>query len=48
VLGYAAAYKPNSEALDQFVQGKGGINACAARFGRLIGRDRRAQVPVVR
>jgi hypothetical protein len=31
-MRYAAAHKPVSEALDQFVQRKGGINACAARF----------------
>jgi hypothetical protein len=30
-LRYAAAYKPDSEPLDQFVRRKGGINACAAR-----------------
>jgi hypothetical protein len=38
VLRYAAAYKPDSEALDQFIQRKGGINACAARFTRCLGR----------
>jgi hypothetical protein len=32
VLRYAAAYKPDSEPLEQFVKRKGGINACAARF----------------
>jgi hypothetical protein len=36
VMRYAVAYKPNSEALDQFVKRKGGINACAARFGRCL------------
>jgi hypothetical protein len=31
-LRYAAAYKPDSEPLDQFIGRKGGINACAARW----------------
>jgi hypothetical protein len=31
VMRYAAAHKPDSEPLDQFVRRKGGINACAAR-----------------
>jgi hypothetical protein len=34
----AAAYKPDSEPLDQFIRRKGGINACAARFTRWRGR----------
>src|SRR3984885_13743497 len=38
-LRYAAAYKPDSEPLDRFIRRKGGINACAARFSRLVGRD---------
>jgi hypothetical protein len=37
VMRYAAAYQPDSEALDQFVQRRGGINACAARFTRWMG-----------
>jgi hypothetical protein len=37
-LRYAAAYKPDSETLEKFVQRKGGINACAARFSRCMGR----------
>ena len=37
-MRYAASYKPDSEALDQFVMRKGGINACAARFTRALGR----------
>jgi hypothetical protein len=37
-LRYAAAYKPNSDPLDQFIRRKGGINACAARFCRCLGR----------
>jgi hypothetical protein len=40
VLRYAAVYKPESEPLDQFIQRKGGINACAARFSRRLGRDK--------
>jgi hypothetical protein len=36
-LRYAAAYKADSEPLDQFVRRKGGINACAARFSRCMG-----------
>jgi hypothetical protein len=39
-MRYAAAYKPDSEALDQFIQRKGGINACAARFSRRLGRHK--------
>jgi hypothetical protein len=38
VMRYAAAYKPNSEPLVQFIRRKGGINACAARFTRSLGR----------
>jgi hypothetical protein len=34
VLRYAAAYKPDSEALDQFIKRKGGINECVARHAR--------------
>jgi hypothetical protein len=34
---YAAAYKPDAEPLDQFIQRKGGINESAARFGRWLG-----------
>ena len=30
VMRYAAAYKPDSEPLDQFIKRKGGINSCAA------------------
>jgi hypothetical protein len=37
-MRYAAAYKPNAEALDRFIWRKGGINACAARFSRCLGR----------
>jgi hypothetical protein len=38
VMRYAAAYKPESERLDHFIIRKGGINACAARFSRCLGR----------
>jgi hypothetical protein len=38
VMRYATAYKPNAEALDRFIRRKGGINACAARFSRSLGR----------
>jgi hypothetical protein len=41
VMRYAAIYKPDSEPLDQFVKQRGGINACAARFSRRLGRYRR-------
>ena len=40
-MRYVAAHKPGSEPLDQFVKRKGGINACAARFSRRLGRGRR-------
>jgi hypothetical protein len=33
-----AAYKPDSEPLDQYVGPKGGIDECAARFSRWPGR----------
>jgi hypothetical protein len=38
VLRYAADYKPPGEPLDLFVKRKGGINACATRFARCLGR----------
>jgi hypothetical protein len=38
VMRYAAAYKPDPEPLDEFVRRKGGINECAARFTRCLGR----------
>jgi hypothetical protein len=37
-MRYAAVYKPDSEPLDQFIQRKGGVNACAVRFSRCQGR----------
>ena len=39
VMRYAAAYKSDAEPLDQFVRRKGGINDCAARFFRCLGRS---------
>jgi hypothetical protein len=38
VMRYVAVYKPDFEPLDQFIRRKGGINACAARFTRALGR----------
>jgi hypothetical protein len=38
-MRYAAVYKPDSEALDQFIRRKGGINECAARFSRRRAKD---------
>jgi hypothetical protein len=38
VLRYAAEHKTNAEPLAAFVQRKGGINRCAARFARCFGR----------
>jgi hypothetical protein len=40
LMRYADEHKPNSDPLDQFIRRKGGINACAARFSRCIGRGR--------
>ena len=38
VLRYAAEYKMNAEPLAAFVRRKGGINKCASRFARCLGR----------
>jgi hypothetical protein len=38
VLRYALEYKPVAEPLADFFQRKGGINACASRFTRCLGR----------
>jgi hypothetical protein len=38
VMRYAAAYKLDSEPLGQFIRRKGGVNSCAARFSRRLGR----------
>jgi hypothetical protein len=37
-MRYTAAHKRDSEPLDQFIRRKGGINGCAARFSRWMGR----------
>jgi hypothetical protein len=44
VLRYAAEYKTNAEPLAAFVQRKGGINKCAERFARYLGRHGRNRV----
>jgi len=41
VLRYAAEYKTNAKPLAAFVQRKGGINECAGRFARWLGRPGR-------
>ena len=41
VLRYAAEYKTNAEPLAAFIQRKGGINKCASRFTRCVGRHGR-------
>ena len=38
VLRYSAEYKSHNESLATFVLRKGGINKCAARFTRCLGR----------
>jgi hypothetical protein len=38
VMRYALEYKSSSEPLAAFVRRKGGINKCAARFARWLGR----------
>jgi hypothetical protein len=40
VMRYASAYKPDSEPLERFIMRKGGINACAVRFARRLGRGK--------
>jgi hypothetical protein len=37
-MRYAGMYKSDSEPLDRFIKRKGGINACAGRFSRRLGR----------
>jgi hypothetical protein len=39
VLQYAAKYKPEKELLRDFLQRKGGINRCAARYARRLRRS---------
>jgi hypothetical protein len=38
VLRYSAEYKPYSEPLASFIRRRGGINKCAFRFARCLGR----------
>jgi hypothetical protein len=38
VMRYAAEYKSDAEPLQAFIERKGGINKCAARFTRRLGR----------
>ena len=38
VLRYAAEYKDLDEPLREFIKRKGGINKCASRFARRLGR----------
>jgi hypothetical protein len=38
VLRYALEHKSPAEPLDQFIKRKGGINRCASRFARCLGR----------
>jgi hypothetical protein len=46
VLRYSAEYKLHGESLAAFVRRKGGINKCAERFTRCLGRrQRRDQTP---
>jgi hypothetical protein len=40
VLRYAAEYKNLNEPLGDFIKRKGGINECAARYARRLGRWR--------
>jgi hypothetical protein len=40
VMRYAVAYKADSEPLGQFIKRKGGINSCAARSSRGLGRGK--------
>jgi hypothetical protein len=40
VLRYALEYKCHSEPLHKFIKRKGGINKCAGRFARRLGRFR--------
>jgi hypothetical protein len=39
MLRFAAEYKDLNEPLADFIKRKGGINECAARFGRRLGRQ---------
>jgi hypothetical protein len=39
VLRYPAEYKKLDEPLDDFIKRKGGLNKCAARYARRLGRN---------
>jgi hypothetical protein len=43
VLRYAAKFKPEKELLRDFLQRKGGINSCAGRYTRRLGRKAKAK-----
>jgi hypothetical protein len=43
VLRYAAEFKPDKELQRHFLQRKGGINKCAARYTRHLGRNSKAK-----
>ena len=43
LLRYVLAYKSPPEPLDQFIKRKGGINVCASRCTRRLGRSRAFQ-----
>ena len=47
VLRYAAEFKSLQEPLADFVKRKGGINKCAARFARHLGRTAQFAVPML-
>src|SRR5271169_2207280 len=42
VLRYALQIKSHAEPLDKFIKDEGGINSCASRFARYLGRRRGA------
>jgi len=46
VLRYAAAYKGVGEPLAEFIRRRGGINKCATRFARRLGRASVGQVRI--
>jgi hypothetical protein len=41
VLRFAAKYKDPSEPLNEFLKRNGGLNACAGRYARRLGRGGR-------
>ena len=48
VLRYAAEFKDLDEPLRDFIRRKGGINKCAARFARRLGRSSQYQAAAAR